>query len=408
MTLTAAPTASSLFAVPDKPRSMLLALVVLVALLGVADGLYLTMVHIEYDAGRAGVGAVCHQFSATGCSVTAGRFGDIRGIPVATIGAAGALAIAVTGAYAWTRRNRYEDPARQVLVVLAMFSLAASVVMASVSLSEGSWCPFCVAWYGLNGALAWLTWKARDPHLGPSDMLDDVLGVPTIVAALVFGGTVFGVMQWYGPTRENMRLEVAAERLPELLAELRKEPRKDIDVTGAPSKGASDPEVTIIEFGDFQCPHCARLFKAVEEYASTSSRRVKVVFAHYPIGASCNPNVPDNHKFACGAAIAAECAARQDKFWPYASTLFDHQDDLTAEDLRDYAGEVGLDVAEYDRCLVDPTIAARVRADIERGVQVDITGTPTFLINGYKWTGALPAPRLTAMIDALLASELPD
>ena len=404
MTLTAAPTASSLFAVSDKQRSTLLALVVLVALLGVADGVYLTIVHIEYDVGRAGIGTMCHQFSATGCSVTAGRFGNISGVPVATIGGAGALATAVLAAIAWTRRTRWEDPYRQAILVLASFSLAASVVMASVSLNEGSWCPFCVAWYGLNGALAWLTWRTRDAHIGWRDAIDDMLGAPALIAAVIFGATVAATMSWYHGAHDRLEAERDAEVVPALVEELRKEPPRIIDTTNSPSKGADDPEVTIVEFADFECPHCANLFHGVEEYAKGSSHRVKVVFAHYPLGKSCNPNVDDRHKFACGAAIAAECAGRQGKFWEYATQLFDNQDDLEPADLRDHASEVGLDLEQYDRCLVDPTIGERVRADVELGAKVDITGTPTFLINGYKWTGAMPPSVLAGVIDGLLAA----
>jgi protein-disulfide isomerase/uncharacterized membrane protein len=405
--LTAASPASSLLTVSDKQRSMLLALVVLVALLGVADGVYLTIVHIEYDVGKAGIGTMCHKLSATGCSVTAGRFGNIYGIPVATIGAGGALATAVLGVIAWMRRAKWEDPYRQALLVLATLSVGASIVMASVSLSEGSWCPFCVAWYVLNAALAWLTWRTRDVHVGWRDAIDDMLGPPAVIAALVFGATVAGTMSWYRSAHDELEAERNAEFVPKLVEELRKDPPREIDITDSPSKGADDPEVTIVEFGDFQCPHCAKLFHGVEEYAKGSSRRVKIVFAHYPLGQSCNPNVDDRHKFACGAAIASECAGQQGKFWEYATTLFDNQDDLEPTDLREYAKDTGLDIEKYDRCLVDPAAAARVHADVERGAKVEITGTPTFLINGYKWTGAMPPSLLAGVIDRLLEVEPP-
>ncbi len=403
--LTAERPANSLTAVSEAHRPRLLLLVALVALLGVADGVYLTLVHLDYETGRAGVSTVCHRFSATGCSVTAGRFGDILGVPVATVGAAGALATAVLAAIAFVRRARWEDPFRQAVLVLAALSVAASVAMAVLSTMEGAWCPFCVAWYGINAAMAWLAWRARDAHVGWTDALDDTLGLPVLVGAVVFGTAVAGTMQWYHPHRDALMAERDAALIPELVEELRKSPKHDLDLTAAHRKGATDPEVVIVEFGDFECPHCARLFDSVEQYTAKSSRRVQVVFAHYPLGQSCNPNVDDRHRFACSAAAAAECAGVQGKFWEYAAHLFAHQGDLGREDLGGYAAEFGLDVAAFDRCMVDPATGDRIRADVERGVAVDITGTPTFLINGYKWTGAMPPAVLAGVIDGLLAIE---
>ena len=392
-------------ALPDPNRSRLLALVVLVALLGVADGVYLTLVHLDYDVGRAGMSTACYRFSSTGCSVTAGKFGDIAGIPVATLGGAGALATAVLAAIAWARRKRWEDPFRQAVLVLSALSVAASLAMVAVSTMEGAWCPFCVAWYGINAMLGWLAWRARDGHIGWRDAIDDTLGAPALVAAVVFGLTVAGTTSWYHARHDALELERDAELVPELVEELRKNPPFKLQTGEAPRKGATDPEVVIVEFGDFQCPHCARLFHGVEEYAAKSERRVQVIFAHYPLGKACNPNVDDLHKFACGAAIAAECAGRQNKFWEYAEQLFAHQDDLDREDLRAHATEVGLDVAQYDRCVVDPSVADRIGADVELGAKVNITGTPTFLINGYKWTGAMPPSVLAGVIDGLLAAD---
>lgn len=403
--LTAVPRAMSLAAVSDANRSRLLLLTAIVALLGVADGIYLTLVHLDYETGRAGVATACHQFSATGCSITAGRFGDLGGIPVATLGGAGALATAVLAAIAWTRRAKWEDPFRQALVVLAMFSVGASVAMAGVSTMEGAWCPFCVAWYCINATLAWLAWRVRDPHVGWRDAIDDTLGTPAIVAAVVFGLTVAGTMQWYHARRDTLRRDVEAEMLPLLVDELRKKPRYVVDMPNAHRKGPDSAEVVIVEFGDFQCPHCAKLFHGVEQYAAANPDRVQVVFAHYPIGKACNPNVDDRHEYACGAAAAAECAGAQGKFWEYAEHLFGNQDDLEREDLREAATTLGLDLAAFDRCMVDPKTADRIAEDIASGTKIDLTATPTFLINGYKSSGALEPGLLAAVIDGLVAAE---
>ncbi len=374
-----------------------------VALLGVADGLYLTLVHLDYEVGRAGLASACHQFSSTGCSVTAGRFGDLVGIPVATLGMAGALAIAVLTAAAWRRRDRWEDPYRAGIVVLASIALVVSLAMGVFSVMESAWCPFCVAWYGINAAQLWLALRIRDRALAWRDVLDDALGLPSVVAAGVFALTVVGTMSWYGRQRAALEQERDAAIIPALVAELRQTPPLEVGVPDAPRRGPADAEVVLVEFGDFQCPHCRKLFLGIEEYLATTGRRVAVEFAHFPLDKSCNPRVDTRHEHACAAAVAGECARRQDRFWELAAVLFEHQDDLEREQLRGYAGEVGLDVAAFDRCMVDPTAADKVALDAELGMAYGITGTPTFFINGYKWTGAMPPQVLAGVIEGLLA-----
>lgn len=401
-TLTAETHTNSLGPVTEAARARFLVLVVLVALLGVADGVFLSMIHIDYEVGGTGLATTCKTFSATGCSITAGRFGDIYGVPVATIGAAGALATAVVAGVAWTRRDRYEDPFRQALWALAATSLAASLVMATISLSEGSWCPFCVAWYAINGALAWLAWKIRDPHTGWGDTIDDTLGAPAIVAVLVFAAAIVPTMSWYGQRKAALQAERDDEIVPQLVAELKKTPPRALSLPDAPKKGPDDAEVVLIEFGDFECSHCARLFETLGEYTASTDRSVQVIFAHYPIGSACNPDVQDLHKHACAAATAAECASTQGKFWEYAALLFANQGDLDDDDLRDYATQVGLDVAAYETCLRDPATAARIAQDIALGGEIEITGTPTFFINGYRAPGGLPASALAKVIDGLV------
>ncbi|MFO0632793.1 MAG: thioredoxin domain-containing protein [Nannocystaceae bacterium] len=374
-----------------------------VALLGVADGVYLTLVHLDYEVGRAGLASACHRFSSTGCSVTAGRYGDFAGVPVATLGLGGALAIAVLAVLGWRRASRWEDPMRAGVVVLAGLAVVASVTMAVFSTLEGAWCPFCVAWYGINLAQALLAWRCRDTHLGVRDIIDDALGLPSLLAAVVFGASVTGTMLWYGARKLELEAERDAAIIPALVAELRASPPQRVGVPDAPRKGPADAEIVIVEFGDFECPHCRKLYEAVEATIASSPRRIAVEFAHFPLDSSCNPKVDRRHPHACGAAIAAECARRQGKFWELAAELFAHQDALEREALREYAGGIGLDVDAFDRCMVDPEVAARVTADAELGLALGITGTPTFFVNGYKWTGAMPAAVLAGVIEGLLA-----
>ena len=119
-----------------------------------------------------------------------------------------------------------------------------------------------------------------------------------------------------------------------------------------------------------------------------------MVFRHFPLDASCNPAVRGHspHHDACLAAIAAECAGQQNRFWEYHDELFENQKALERESLFRYARDVGLDIPTFRTCLDDPATRDRVRADVEAGIQFDIVSTPTLYINGRKLDGALEAP----------------
>jgi protein-disulfide isomerase len=239
--------------------------------------------------------------------------------------------------------------------------------------------------------------------VGWRDAIDDTLGAPAIVAAIVFGATVVPAMSWYNARKLELEAERNADVIPQLVAELKKNPPRKLDLPNAPRKGATDPEVVLVEFADFECPHCAKLFNGVEEYFASTDRRVQLVFAHYPLGKACNPDVDDRHKYACFAAAAAECASTQGKFWEYAAHLFANQGDLEPDDLREHAQTVGLDLSAYDKCIDDPATAARIKEDVALGGEIEITGTPTFFINGYRWSGAMPPSVLAGVVDGLLA-----
>jgi protein-disulfide isomerase len=98
------------------------------------------------------------------------------------------------------------------------------------------------------------------------------------------------------------------------------------------------------------------------------------------------------HPDACHAAVAAECAGQQEKFWEYHDQLFEHQRALDRDSLFRYARDVGLDIAPFRTCLDDPATMDRVRADVTAGTKVGVDSTPTIFINGRRVDGALSQP----------------
>src|SRR5688572_27406268 len=180
--LTSSPVLRSLGVVS---RSIALVVFIALACLGVCNGVYLTLVHVDYEVGLNSVSSVCHALTSAGCSVTAGRFGAVGPIPVATIGFAGALSMGLLGIAALRRRRLPRDPLRSMLLALAVVSVVISIVMASLSALEGSFCPFCLAWYAVNLGLALAAWGFRD-RIPWSEMLGDITGGAAFAAASLF------------------------------------------------------------------------------------------------------------------------------------------------------------------------------------------------------------------------------
>ncbi len=168
------------------------------------------------------------------------------------------------------------------------------------------------------------------------------------------------------------------------------------------SKGAAgkasdfaDAKVTVVEFGDFQCPSCGAVFPIFEQLKTAyADKPVRFVWRQFPL---------PNHEFAQRAAEASLVAHAQGKFWDYYKELFENQQNLKPEDLEKYAAVVGLDIAAFKTALDEQTYKSAVQTDVTDGNIVGVRGTPTFFINGTLYTGRYSVNEFQAVIDAELA-----
>lgn len=145
-------------------------------------------------------------------------------------------------------------------------------------------------------------------------------------------------------------------------------------------KRSLDAPVIVVEYGDYECPHCQEVYPIVHELKERMGNRVAYVFRHFPISGQ--------HPNAQLAAEAAEAAAAQGKFWEMHHRLFTYQDELEFEDLLRHANAIGLDIDRFRRELEEHSYAERVREDFMSGVRSGVNGTPTFYINGIRYDGA--------------------
>lgn len=183
---------------------------------------------------------------------------------------------------------------------------------------------------------------------------------------------------------ERDRLETALRRrlfTKYKVKVLLKEPApvvQNISTDGEPSKGAANAPVTIVMFSDFQCSACSGTYPVLKRVMAEYGDKIRFVVRDYPI--------VNLHKDAFAAALAANAANRQGKFFEYKELLYNNQDRLDAESLKKYAAEIGLDVKKFEADMNDEKLTEEIRRDMADGESYGVGGTPTIFVNGVKVT----------------------
>ena len=161
--------------------------------------------------------------------------------------------------------------------------------------------------------------------------------------------------------------------------------------------GPADARITLIEYGDFECPSCAQAAPAVKIMRDHFGRQVRFVFRHFPLR--------EVHPHAELAAEAAEAAGAQGKFWPFHDLLFAHQHRLGEAHLRDHAQQVGLDMARYENEMRDHVYLQRVQEHMQSGRHLGVRSTPAFYVNGVFCDVSFGLQHLHEAIDKALANK---
>jgi protein-disulfide isomerase len=144
-------------------------------------------------------------------------------------------------------------------------------------------------------------------------------------------------------------------------------------------QGAPDASVTLVQYGDYECPYTRMSRHAVHQLQREFPQRLRFVFRHFPL--------EEIHPHARAAAMAAEAAGAQTNFWTMHEYLFEHQNQLDDSDLRNYASALGLDTDRFDRDWRSSEIARRIDRDLDSGDRSGVQGTPTFYVNGIRHDG---------------------
>lgn len=377
------------------------ALVGALAGVGFAISAYLTRVHRQIAASET---PGCDINATVSCSdVLSSPYAYVFGsIPVAWValtayllfaGAALALIFAVPRA---AQRRRVAGAIFAAAIGAAIYSVGLAWVAAVVLRAV---CLFCAGLYVVNAGMlvaAAVLFNAvrrettRPVRGRPEESFSLVRWASISAAAGVV--VVAAVLGW-----EAMRPRVIDD--PDFRRWYLARPTVESPPRGGHAKGDPSSPVVVAEFSDFECGHCAQLYRALKSLVPRYRGDVRVEFRHFPLDAACNPAMSGSfHRNACLAAYASECAAAQDKFWPYHDLLFDNQGDLSRDNLLRFATDVGLDGAAFESCLDGDDARAEVARDVAEARRLEIKSTPTVFINNRTIVGALEDDKLEQAI----------
>ena len=155
-------------------------------------------------------------------------------------------------------------------------------------------------------------------------------------------------------------------------------------------EGRDDARVTLVEYGDFECPSCGQAYVTIKQAQRAFGPNLRFVFRHFPLRSS--------HPHALEAAKTAEAAAAQGRFWPMHDRLFQHQTRLDSESLVEHARALGLDLDRFRSDVQGRDVEARISEDLSTGNSSEVRGTPSLFLNGERYDG--PRDR-RSLIDAL-------
>jgi protein-disulfide isomerase/rhodanese-related sulfurtransferase len=353
------------------------------ALLGLFVSLYLLWSYTTPSRPMVCFGGGCD-------AVRASVYAHIHGIPMPVFGVAGYLfivllilaeplvptALAIEVRYALAGATSFGF----------LFSLYLEYLQAGVIHAFCAWCVTSGITMTALCALALYNVFRPAVEIDPVAHLAQLRAYFTVgVAALVIGAPAFYQLTQHGekaPPPPPPASDTTADRLV----------RPDSHVFGN-----LDARVTVVEFGDFECPICGSEEEVTKAIRAKYASQIRFVFRQFPL--------THVHPFSQRMAEASECAAEQGKFWEAADKIYSRQTDLTEDGLRRDASEIGLDVAKFNQCLASGAETARVERDRDDGKALGVVATPTFFINRRALPDVPDLDELAHAIDQELAAQ---
>ncbi len=160
------------------------------------------------------------------------------------------------------------------------------------------------------------------------------------------------------------------------------------------SEGPVEAPLTLVEYGDYQCPYCGAAYPLVKRLQKKLGKKLRFVFRNFPL--------TESHPYALIAAQAAEAAALQGKFWEMHDLLFEEQNLLKPEIIPSWAKRIGLNLEQFESNIKQGVVEKRIKEDRQSGIRSGVNGTPTFFINGTRHDGPHDYHSLLATLESAL------
>jgi protein-disulfide isomerase/uncharacterized membrane protein/rhodanese-related sulfurtransferase len=351
------------------------------SLLGLFDSLYLLYTYTSPSRPMVCIG--------TGCdAVRASAYSSLWGVSMPVFGVAGYTLLAIVIIAESLFSGRTARLARYGVLGMTgfgfLFSLYLEYLQAFVIHAYCAWCLTSGVAMSALFALAIVNLVRRGPEPEPATQLARVRNLFAVCVA----GLVLGVPAFYLLVRRGEVAPAASQASPVDL-------RARLVRPGNHEAGDPKAPLTVVEFGDFECPVCGRGEAAAREIRTRYARQIRFVFRQFPLERI--------HPLAQKASEASECAGEQGKFWEMVEKIYSRQDDLDVRGLERDAAELGLDQSRFSHCLTSGALAARVRQDVEDGRALGVRATPTFFIGQQKVEGVLTAAQFSQLLAEHLA-----
>jgi protein-disulfide isomerase/uncharacterized membrane protein len=384
--------------------SKYLKIILALSLFGVLISGWLLSMHVKFATGQASLTESCGLIPGIGgqgcAAIAVSDFSVIFGVPLAALALGFYITLLLLSFWAMRNYQKAYEPLH-IAFALSSFSILVTFVMTFISTRIVK--DFC---FGCS--LLWLTnlalWPCFVKQLGlrwgnalgaHSELLfSKTLNRSRLMACSSVALAVFAIFSIIGASAKALSGQESRMGNSNIVQEYESSPIVFLGKEaygGDQAKGllSGDPVMEILEFSDFQCPACRMAAQFFKPFVLKNKNEVRFTYRHFPLDGGCNRLVPNGrHNFACIAAKASICAAKEGKFWPLHDSIFDRQEDLSASLIMELVDQHGLDRAKIEACMNSEATLAQISKEIDWADAVQLQSTPTLVINGRKLTGA--------------------
>lgn len=360
----------------------------LLAVVGLGLATELTRIHLRLLTDPSHQ-SFCNVSAAVNCDAVAqSSYSMWLGLPLSVWGMFGYSAALV--AAVWLLRSGRRAAAASLWLIALVCTVSALVLAAISAFVLRTWCLLCMASWAVDIGLFVVAFMLNKPdgvRAGLAELGEWLRKHRAVTLGWsVLGGLVLALSyRAYHASNDGLS-KTARAASPARSGKA----HEGTDEHGQPYVGAVQPKLVITEFSDYQCPHCATAHEQLRHLVETYPDAVRVVHRHFPLDNDCNPLIKQVfHTHACYYARLAICAASLGRFWIGNDYLFQHGRSEQSVPIDAFARAIAVPAESIRECLKSQA-DAKLKLDLDAGLKLEIDGTPTFLIRGEKYTGALP------------------